>query len=35
MNHTNNLKPNAPKILTTLCNLEKNLTLKTESLGKM
>ena len=35
MNHTNNLKPNSVKILTTLCNLEKNLTLKHDSLGKM
>ncbi|UJR09168.1 hypothetical protein I4U23_013416 [Adineta vaga] len=35
MNHTNNLKPNSTKILTTLCNLEKNLTLKHDSLGKI
>ena len=35
MNHTNNLKPNSTKILNTLCNLEKNLTLKHDSLGKM
>jgi len=35
MHHTNNLKPNSTKILTTLCNLEKNLTLKNDNLGKM
>jgi hypothetical protein len=35
MNHTNNLKLNSTKILTTLCNLETNLTLKHDSLGKM
>lgn len=35
MYHTNNLKPNATKILSTLCNLEKNLSTKNEHLGKM
>ena len=35
MHHTNNLKPNSTKILSSLCNLEKNLTLKQEHLGKM
>ncbi|CAF0977001.1 unnamed protein product, partial [Didymodactylos carnosus] len=35
MNNTNDLKPNSSKILTTLCNLEKNLTLKYDTLGKL
>ena len=35
MHHTNNLKSNSNKILSSLCNLEKNLTLKQDHLGKM
>jgi hypothetical protein len=35
MSHTNSLKPNSTKILTTLCNLEKNLSVKQDSLGRM
>jgi len=35
MHHTNNLKPNSNKILSSLCNLEKNLTLKQDHLGKI